>query len=101
MNRHDKQTLRNIQGKEFEKSKQSEKAALLYEENIKEEFDGTHPYERLAIIYKREGRLEDEIRVLESAVVIFTKIAKTGRTDGISKLQKFKTKLEKAREAKL
>lgn len=100
MGKFEKQVERNLTGKELEKSGQVEKAIPLYEENIKEDFEGNHPYDRLAIIYKKQGRIDDEIRVLKQAVAIFDKVAKRGRGDGSPKLQKFKEKLNKAIERK-
>jgi tetratricopeptide (TPR) repeat protein len=58
---------RNSKGIELEKECQVDKAIELYEKNIEEESDGTHPYTRLAIIYRKKGLLKDEIRVLEKA----------------------------------
>lgn len=58
---------RNSKGIELEKKCEVDKAIELYEKNIEEEFDGTHPYIRLAIIYRKKGLLRDEIRVLEKA----------------------------------
>lgn len=100
MGKFEKQVDRNLTGKDLEKAGQVDKAAALYEENVKEGFDGNHPYDRLAIIYKKQGRVDDEIRVLEQAVAVFDKVAKGGRVDGPPKLQKFKDKLDKARERK-
>jgi hypothetical protein len=68
----------------------------LYEENPREGFDGSHPYTRLAVIYKKQGRLEDEVRVLESTVAVFGKAKKGVREDADPKLQKFRDRLEKA-----
>lgn len=58
---------RNLKGIDLEKKCKVDKAIELYEKNIEEEFDGTHPYTRLAIIYRKKGLLKDEIRVLEKA----------------------------------
>lgn len=97
MDRFEIQVNRNIKGIDLEKSGQLDKAITLYEENVREGFEGSHPYNRLAIIYKKQGRLNEEIRILDIAVTVFTEIAIKGRSDGELKLKKFKERLEKAR----
>lgn len=99
--RLDKQVERNLTGKEFEKNGQVDKAVKLYEENIKERFEGNHPYDRLAIIYKKQGRIDDEIRVLKQAIAVFEEVVERGRGDGPPKLQKFKERLGKAQRRKV
>ena len=64
---------RNLKGIEFEKQGMPDKAAELYEQNVADGVDTPHPYDRLAIIYRRQKRLDDEIRVLEKGIEIFTK----------------------------
>jgi tetratricopeptide (TPR) repeat protein len=78
---------RNSKGIELEKKCKIDKAIELYEKNIEEEFDGTHPYIRLAIIYRKKGLLKDEIRVLEKAKIILK---------NHSNLEYFNKRLEKA-----
>lgn len=58
---------RNLEGIELEKAGKINEAIALYEKNVKEEFFGSYPYERLAIIYKRRGLFDDELRVLNKA----------------------------------
>jgi len=58
---------RNLKGIELEKKGNIEDAIKLYEKNVTDEFDGTHPYKRLAIIYRKKGQIEDEIRILKKA----------------------------------
>lgn len=65
------QVERNLQAIEYEKNGNIEKAIELYELNIEENFDGTHPYERLSEIYLSAGQREDLIRVLEKALTVF------------------------------
>jgi len=56
-------TQRNIEGEEAERKGNIDRAIELYEENVEDRFDGSHPYDRLRIIYARLGRYEDAIRV--------------------------------------
>ncbi|MGQ4876734.1 MAG: hypothetical protein ACP6IY_21920 [Promethearchaeia archaeon] len=92
---------RNLKGRELEKECKIEEAIELYEKNIKEEFDGNYPYDRLAIIYSKKGSLEDEIRVLEKAVWVFENIVYKDRSDRLPKLDRFKKRLEKANKKRL
>ena len=48
-----------------------EGAIRLYEQNVLDEVDTPHPYSRLAIIYRKQNRLVDEIRILETAIKVF------------------------------
>jgi len=92
---------RNLKGRELEKEFKIDEAIELYEKNIKEEFDGNYPYERLSIIYSKKGLLEDEIRVLEKAVWVFENIVYKDRSDRLPKLDRFKKRLEKANKKRL
>lgn len=46
---------RNLKGIKLEKKGNIEDAVKLYEQNVADEFDGTHPYNRLAIMYRKKG----------------------------------------------
>lgn len=92
--KEENQVKRNLKGIEHEKSGELEKAIELYEQNITEGFNGNHPYDRLAIIYRKLKKPEDEIRVLEKAIYVFN-IVNEDRGDRLAKLQKFNERLEK------
>ena len=64
----------NNKGIELEKKKDIENAIKLYEQNVADEFFGTHPYDRLAMIYRKRKQFEDEIRILKRKISIFEKI---------------------------
>jgi tetratricopeptide (TPR) repeat protein len=96
----DKQVERNLKGIELEKSGRVDEAIQLYEENVKENFEGSHPYDRLAIIYRKRNMIDDEIRVLEKAIWVFENIVHRERLDKWPKLEKFKKRLEKAKKLK-
>ena len=95
-----KQVERNLKAIELEKAGEIEKAIALYEENITEGFKGNHPYDRLATIYKNQIDLDNEIRVLEKAIIIFEEITLEDRLEGLPKLFRFKNRLEKALHTK-
>lgn len=90
------QVDRNLEGIEFEKKGEVEKAIRLYEKNVEEDFEGSHPYNRLAVIYRKVGEYEEEIRVLRKAISVFENKVHSERMDKEPKLQKFQERLEKA-----
>ncbi|MFP4344262.1 MAG: hypothetical protein ACLFU8_06195 [Anaerolineales bacterium] len=57
---------RNSAATHEEKNGSLTKALRLYEACIADAFQGTHPYDRLRIIYTREKQLDDAIRVCET-----------------------------------
>lgn len=95
-----KQVERNLRGIELEKTGRIDEATKLYEKNVKENNEGSHPYDRLAIIYRKRGKIDDEIRILEKAVWVFKNIVYKERCDRLPKLEKFKKRLDKAKKLK-
>ena len=94
------QVQRNLRGIELEKGGQVDQAIELYERNVAENFEGSHPYNRLAIIYRKRKQIDDEIRVLKKAIWVFENVVYNDRGDRLPKLEKFKKRLEKAKELK-
>jgi len=92
------QLERNLKGKELEKIGDVDGAIKLYENNAAEGCEGNHPYDRLAIIYRRKKQYLDEIRILERAIFVFENYASPGRGDVSPKLEKFRERLEKAKK---
>lgn len=93
------QVDRNLEGKRLEKNGQIDKTIELYEKNVEEGFDGSHPYARLAIIYRKRKQFDDEIRILEKAVSLYENQYKKG-INCQDDLDKFKKRLEKAKKLK-
>ncbi|MDA9057539.1 tetratricopeptide repeat protein [Flavobacteriaceae bacterium] len=92
---------RNIKGTKHEKEGRVDLAIKLYEKNINDNFDGSHPYNRLAIIYRKQKDYHNEIRVLNKAIEVFSNLMSTSpRLDIETKLEKFKKRLEKSKTAK-
>lgn len=88
---------RNIKGVQLEKEGNIKAAIKLYEENISLNFEGNHPYDRLCVIYRRNKLINEEIRVLNKAIEVFTALSTVSpRADVIPKLNKFKERLSKA-----
>jgi len=94
------QVQKNLRGIELEKGGQVDQAIELYERNVAENFEGSHPYNRLAIIYRKRKQIDDEIRVLKKAIWVFENVVYKDRGDRLPKLEKFKKRLEKAKELK-
>lgn len=67
----------------------------MYEANLEENFEGNHPYDRLAIIYRRKKLYDDEKRVLKKAIKVFEEHVPKNRADRKPKLEKFQNRLEK------
>jgi len=63
---------RNLDGKEFEKEGSINKAIEVYEQNLEDSFYGSFPYERLRIIYTKQKRYSDAIRVCKAFLILYT-----------------------------
>lgn len=59
---------RNLKGKELEKRGKIDQAIPLYEANLVDRFGGTHPYERLRIIYTKRQDYRNAIRVCQAYI---------------------------------
>ena len=90
------QINKDIKGTELEKENKIEEAIKLYEDNVEKNHAFSHPYKRLAIIYRKQGRIDDEIRVLKKAMWVFENIVYKKRGDWLPSLEGFKIRLEKA-----
>lgn len=88
---------RNLRGTAFEKEGQTDKAIEEYEANLRDGFSGSHPYERLRVIYAREKRKSEVIRVCVQYISILENLIKQGskRSDLLPKLEKFLGYLKK------
>ena len=60
---------RNLKGIEYEKAGAKAKAIRLYEANVTDFFDGSHPYERLRIIYTSKKKYSEAIRICNAFIV--------------------------------
>lgn len=86
---------RNLQGIEYEKSGNVDAAIELYEQNLLEDFEGSHPYWRLAIIYHKRKEYDNERRVLKHAIKVFETKVSLKRADRLKKLKRFRERLSK------
>lgn len=87
---------RNLLGIKLEKQGFIDNAIELYELNIKQGFDGNHPYDRLSIIYHKKKQYNEKIRVLQRGIDVFSQLLNTSSRGNINpKLEKFKEGLKK------
>ena len=87
-----------LEAMDAEKNGDINKAIQLYEQVISKRFDGNRPYDRLAVIYHKQKKYDDERRVLTLAIDVFTRDVNPSRADRLPKLQKFHDKLAKIKE---
>lgn len=88
----------NKKGMEFEKNNDIDNAIKYYELSIENNFEGTYPYDRLMILYRKKKDYCNEIRVIENGIRMFEYIQNKGNRDVISTINKFKDRLEKAKK---
>lgn len=80
-------------GIDFEKSGDNQAAINAFEKAVSLRFDGSRPYDRLAIIYRKEKKYDDEIRICKAYLSLHT------RNDD-PKRSKFQKRIEKAAQLK-
>ncbi len=61
---------RNQQGSDLERARRLDEAIVLYEAHVNDKFVGTHPYERLRIIYTKRNNYNDAIRVCRAFIAL-------------------------------
>lgn len=88
----------NLKGSRLEKEGQINEAIDIYEDVISQDFIGNHPYDRLAIIYRKRKDYKNEIRVLNKAIHIFQNKVYIKRKDRKPKLDRFNKRLIRAKE---
>ncbi|MCM1121799.1 MAG: tetratricopeptide repeat protein [Ruminococcus flavefaciens] len=94
MNKEERNVTDNLKGIEYEKAGDIDKAIEIYEKVVSRKFDGSHPYDRLSILYRKRGDFASEEAVLNKAIAVFTMVAKSGRCDGPKKLLRYQKRLE-------
>lgn len=66
----------NNKGIAYEKEGNIKSAIRIYEKNLEIGYPATHSYSRLMIIYHKEKRFDDEIRVIRKAIEVFSSDAR-------------------------
>lgn len=89
----------NQKGMQCEKDQDIPNAIKYYEQCLQHKFEGSHPYRRLAILYRKQKDYDNEIRVLETAISIFNDIRSKGNRELelSKKITDFQNRLDKAR----
>lgn len=65
-------TCNNNKGTAFEKEGNIKSAIKIYEKNLIIGYPAIHSYTRLMVIYHKEKKYEDEIRVIKKAIDLFS-----------------------------
>lgn len=94
MGTFDECVTHNLLGQKYEADGKIDKAIKLYEQNVSEYFEGSHPYYRLADIYHKNKQVNDETRILRRAICVFENIVNPKRVDRNRKLAYFKQRLK-------
>lgn len=94
MDKEELNVLDNQKGIAYEKAGNIEKAIETYEKVVSRKFDGSLPYDRLSILYRKQGNFDAEEIVLKKAIAVFTQVVKNGRLDGPPKLERYQKRLE-------
>lgn len=84
----------NNEGIALEKAGKIELAIEKYEENIALGFAATHSYDRLMTLYRKRKEYDDEIRVIQSAITIFSEENKHRFEKALSEAKSNKIKEE-------
>jgi DNA polymerase III subunit epsilon len=87
---------RNLLGMELEAEGLIGDAISCYQANVRDGFEGNHPYDRLAVIFRKRKDPTNEIAVLTRAVEVFSQLQSYSRSDVAPKLEKFKRRLRRA-----
>lgn len=83
---------RNLLGRDLERQGRENEAIELYEDNVRAGFIGSHPYERLRVIYTRNKDFASALRVCEAY------IGAAGSHDpSAAKVKRFRESAEKLR----
>jgi hypothetical protein len=90
---------RHAEAERAEQSGDPEKAIRLYETSMREEFVGSHPYERLSSLYERRHDYEAALRVCEAFLLLAAsgKMPKGAQRSADRKLPQFEARIERYR----
>jgi DNA polymerase-3 subunit epsilon len=84
---------RNLLGIELERANRIDEAIQCYQANVRDGFEGSHSYERLATIFHGRHDPTSEIAVLKRAVDIYSQL--NGDSVMNAKLEKFRKRLDR------
>jgi tetratricopeptide (TPR) repeat protein len=85
--------------RQLEREDAEAEAIKIYRSLLAKDFEGSFPYKRLAIIYRKRKDYDSEIKVLNHAVDRYERIVAAGKQSRpTKKLEKFKKRRDRARE---
>lgn len=88
---------RNNNGIELEKSGDIDKAISIYEENIAGDcYPATHSFDRLMILYRKRKDYDNEIRVIEKAIIVFSEVNRQRAEKAIKENPRKRKEIENA-----
>ena len=86
---------RNVKGLELEKAGKVDEAIKLYEQNVADKAETNCSYQRLRIIYSKQGNIRDAIRVCETYIALDYKAVTDVEKEFLRKqIEKLKVKLQ-------
>ena len=86
---------RNLKGSELEKAGQVDKSIKLYEQNVADKAETNFAYQRLRVIYTKQGNFLEAIRVSEAFIALDYKIVTDVEKNFLLKqIKKLKAKLQ-------
>ena len=92
---------RNVKGRELEKAGQIDEAIKLYEQNVADKAETTWAYGRLKIIYTKQGKIQEAIRVCEVCLSLNYKAISEIEKNALRKqIEKLKAKLQSGSDQK-
>jgi tetratricopeptide (TPR) repeat protein len=68
------EAVNNQSGAEAEANGDIEEAVQLYERNIKSGIANSFPFDRLMVIYRKQKRYKDELRVINRGIEVFNNL---------------------------
>ena len=91
---------RNNIGIACEKEGDLDGAIEQYELNVSDRVEATHSYDRLMILYRKQKMFKDELRVIDAAIKVFSRVNEKGYRNAINKPEnrKYLSELQTAME---
>jgi tetratricopeptide (TPR) repeat protein len=76
---------RNKEARQAEHDDDPGEAIKLYEQNVKEDYADDFAFERLMILYRKQKRYKDELRIVNRAIDVFEESLKTHLHDSLAR----------------
>lgn len=90
----------NQLGMTLEKMGKIDEAAEKYRESIKMGFDGTYPFDRLNIYYRKQKDYDNEILNCDNAIKLFEKLKVLNNAGAVENVNKYSERKDRAVELK-